>query len=127
MICLAATVILLILTGYDLFQRKNFQKVEGEVVSVGWRGDLQTENLEEYIMVRYMADGIPYVAKQQVISRSFYKEGKKVTVYYDKKDPHKILNRLRLPVLLVLFVLSLSGGLVALSKSGRETDKLSII
>ena len=123
MICLVAAAILLILTGYDLFQRKKFQKVEGEVVSVGWRGDLQTENLEEYIMVRYMANGISYVAKQQVISRSFYKEGKKVIVYYDKKDPQKILNRLRLPMVLALFALCLAGGLMTLRKSGQTPGR----
>ena len=45
-----AAAILLLLIGYDIFQRKNFQKTEGQVVTVGWQGDLQTENQEEYIL-----------------------------------------------------------------------------
>lgn len=114
-----AAAILLLLIGYDIFQRKNFQKTEGQVVSVGWQGDLQTENLEEYIMVSYKADGVSYVEKQQVLSRGFYREGQKITVYYDKKDPHRIQNRLRLPLVLVLFVLCLSCGMMAFRK-GRQ-------
>ena len=98
-----AAAILLLLIGYDIFQRKNFQKTEGQVVTVGWQGDLQTENQEEYIMVRYMADGVSYVEKQQILSRIFYREGQKVTVYYDKKDPHRTWNRLRLICCLYTF------------------------
>ena len=60
-----AAAILLLLIGYDIFQRKNFQKTEGQVVTVGWQGDLQTENQEEYIMVSYMADGVSYVEKHE--------------------------------------------------------------
>ena len=62
-----AAAILLLLIGYYIFQRKNFQKTEGQVVTVGWQGDLQTENQEEYIMVSYMADGVSYVEKQQIL------------------------------------------------------------
>lgn len=116
MLCLAAAAVLLVIIGYDIFQRKSFQKVEGQVVSVGWQGDLQTENLEEYIMVRYMAGGVSYTEKQQVLSRSFYSEGQKISVYYDKNDPQKTLNRLRLPMALALFALCLAGGLMAFRK-----------
>ena len=105
-----------LLIGYDIFQRKNFQKTEGQVVTVGWQGDLQTENQEEYIMVSYMADGVSYVEKQQILSRIFYREGQKVTVYYDKKDPHRTWNRLRLPFMLALLVLCLSCGIMAFRK-----------
>ena len=111
-----AAAMLLLLIGYDISQRKTFQKTEGQVVSVGWQGDLQTENLEEYIMVSYKADGVSYVEKQQVLSRSFYREGQRVTVYYDKKDPHRTWNRLRLPLVLFLFVLCLSCGMVVFRK-----------
>lgn len=116
MLCLAAAAILLIVIGYDLFQRRTFQKVEGQVTAVGWQGDLQTDNLEEYILVRYKAGDVSYTEKQQVLSRSFYREGQKISVYYDKKDPHRILNRLRLPLALALFVLCLSGSLMAFRK-----------
>ena len=111
-----AAAILLLLIGYDIFQRKNFQKTEGQVVTGGWQGDLQTENQEEYIMVSYMADGVSYVEKQQILSRIFYREGQKVTVYYDKKDPHRTWNRLRLPFMLALLVLCLSCGMMAFRK-----------
>ena len=67
-------------------------------------------------MVSYMADGVSYVEKQQILSRIFYREGQKVTVYYDKKDPHRTWNRLRLPFMLALLVLCLSCGMMAFRK-----------
>lgn len=72
-----AAAILLLLIGYDIFQRKNFQKTEGQVVTVGWQGDLQTENQEEYIMVSYMVDGVSYVENSRFCHAFFTEKDKR--------------------------------------------------
>lgn len=98
--------------GYSIYQRFRFVKVEGEVISNGWRNVEGTESVENYAVVRYQANGETWQTRVQVVFRAGVQEGAKKTIYYNPENPSDVLNPLQLPFAAVLLVICTLAALV---------------